>query len=377
MLSLFVVGLVAAVAGAVVTAAATRRPHGPRPPATPQPGPQQEVLDLLPVGCAVVAADGYTVRTANACARELRLVRGDALASPDVRQLVRTALRDSRGAHGRVVLTAPGEPLPPRAVRVAAYRLTDGRVLVVAEDIAESERLESVRRDFVANVSHEMKTPIGALTLLLEAAVDGVAEDSPALGFLDRAGHEVLRMQRLVEDLLELSRLQGAEPLPVRERVELDRVVAEALDRTLPSAQARGIPVVRGGDSGVSVLGNARQLTSALVNLLDNAISYSPAGTRVAVGVHRRDGQVEIAVSDEGPGVAPEHQERIFERFYRVDPARSRATGGTGLGLAIVKHVAANHGGEVRLWSRPGKGSTFTVVLPAPEGPHAGEGREP
>jgi two-component system sensor histidine kinase SenX3 len=177
--------------------------------------------------------------------------------------------------------------------------------------------------------------------------------------------HEGIRLGRLVAELIELSRLQGAEPLPSPAVVDVDEVVAEALDRTRLAAESGGIVVVSGGQGRLSVRGNESQLVTALVNLVDNAIAYSPDGTRVAVGTRRRDGHVEISVSDQGIGIAEQDLERVFERFYRSDPARSRATGGTGLGLAIVKHIATNHGGGVSVWSVEGSGSTFTLRLPA------------
>jgi two-component system sensor histidine kinase SenX3 len=179
---------------------------------------------------------------------------------------------------------------------------------------------------------------------------------------------EGTRLGRLVAELIELSRLQGAEPLPSPAVVSVDAVVAEAVDRTRLAAESAGMVVVAGGQRGLAVRGNEAQLVTALVNLVDNAVAYSPAGTRVAVGTRGRDGRVEISVSDQGIGIAEGDLDRVFERFYRSDPARSRATGGTGLGLAIVKHVASNHGGEVSVWSVEGSGSTFTLRLPAAGG---------
>jgi two-component system sensor histidine kinase SenX3 len=217
----------------------------------------------------------------------------------------------------------------------------------------------------VANVSHELKTPVGALTLLAEAVQDAADDPAAVQRFANRMQREGTRLGRLVQELIELSRLQGADPLPALAVVSVDGVIAEAVDRTRLAAESAGIAVVSGGERRLTVQGSETQLVTALVNLVDNAVAYSPSGTRVAVGSRRRAGWVEISVSDQGIGIAERDLKRVFERFYRADPARSRATGGTGLGLAIVKHIATNHGGEVTVWSVEGSGSTFTLRLPA------------
>jgi two-component system sensor histidine kinase SenX3 len=263
---------------------------------------------------------------------------------------------DTRGRLGR-------EPIAVNA-RVAPL-IESGYVALLLEDVTETRRLEVVRRDFVANVSHELKTPVGALTLLAEAVQDAADDPEAIRRFAGRMQHEGIRLGRLVAELIELSRLQGAEPLPSDTVVEIDHVVAEAVDRTRLAAESAGITVVSGGERGLAVHGSESQLVTALVNLVDNAIAYSPPGTRVAVGTRRREGYAEISVSDQGIGIPETDLERVFERFYRSDPARSRATGGTGLGLAIVKHIATNHGGGVSVWSVEGSGSTFTLRLPA------------
>jgi two-component system sensor histidine kinase SenX3 len=249
-------------------------------------------------------------------------------------------------------------------VGARAQVLPDGDVALVIDDLTEAKRVESVRRDFVANVGHEIKTPVGALTLLAEAALDARDDPVAVQRFVARMQREAGRLSRLVQELLDLSRLQGGEPLPAMTAVRVDAIVEEAIDRTKPGADAKRIELVRGGDRALQVMGNENQLVTALANLLDNAVAYSPEQTRVAVGVHNRDDAVEISVTDQGVGIEAVDRERIFERFYRADPARSRETGGTGLGLAIVKHIISNHGGEVTVWSRPGSGSTFTIRLP-------------
>ncbi len=242
-------------------------------------------------------------------------------------------------------------------------------VLLLAEDQTAVRRLDAVRRDFVANVSHELKTPVGALALLAEA-VSGSADDPAAVRrFATRMQHESNRLTMMVQDLISLSRLQSNDPLREARVVNIDDVVAEAVDTIHLEAEAREIRLEVRGQHGLTVLGDEEQLATALRNLMANAINYSPDHTRITIGVSLdADGVVELSVADQGIGIPERDLERIFERFYRVDPARSRATGGTGLGLSIVKHVAVNHGGEVRVWSSEGAGSTFTLRLPVHRG---------
>jgi two-component system sensor histidine kinase SenX3 len=225
--------------------------------------------------------------------------------------------------------------------------------------------MEATRRDFVANVSHELKTPVGAVGLLAEAVLDAADDPEEVRRFGTKILKESTRLGALVTELIALSRLTGAERLPELAVVEVDDVITEALARCRLVSESTGIGVTVDEASGLLVDGDRTLLVTALSNLVDNAIAYSPPRTSVSVSRRRVDDVVEVAVTDRGIGIAPEHQVRVFERFFRVDPARSRATGGTGLGLAIVKHVAANHGGEVKLWSHPGTGSTFTLRLPA------------
>jgi two-component system sensor histidine kinase SenX3 len=252
----------------------------------------------------------------------------------------------------------------PAAVVATVRPLGDGFTLVEAADTSEAVRLEATRRDFVANVSHELKTPVGAVALLAEAVLDAADDPTEVRRFSTKILNESTRLGNLVTELIALSRLTGAERLPELAAVEVDDVVREALARCRLSAESSGIEIVVDPPSGLVVDGDQTLLVTALSNLVENAIAYSPAEASVSVSRRRAGDVVEIAVTDRGIGIAPEHQQRVFERFFRVDPARSRATGGTGLGLAIVKHVLANHGGEVGLWSRPGTGSTFTMRLP-------------
>ncbi|TNC28786.1 sensor histidine kinase [Amycolatopsis alkalitolerans] len=256
----------------------------------------------------------------------------------------------------------------PEAVVGHVRPLGDGFTVVEAVDHSEAARLEAVRRDFVANVSHELKTPVGAIALLTEAVLDAADDVDEVRRFGGKILHESTRLGTLVTELIALSRLQGAERLPDLNVVEVDAVVREALGRTKLSAESADIQVTADAPSGLLIEGDRTLLVTALSNLLENAVAYSPAGSPVSVSRRLVDGKVEIAVTDRGIGIAEEDQQRVFERFYRADKARSRATGGTGLGLAIVKHVAANHGGEVKLWSMPGTGSTFTLRLPVYKG---------
>ncbi len=253
----------------------------------------------------------------------------------------------------------------PQAVVAHIRPLGDGFAAVDAEDTSDAVRLEATRRDFVANVSHELKTPVGAVGLLAEAVLGAADDPEEVHRFATKIVNESERLGHLVTELIALSRLTGAERLPELAVVEVDDVISEALDRVRVVAESTGITILVDSPAGLKVDGDQTLLITALVNLLDNALSYSPPSAPVSVVRRLVDDVVEIAVTDRGIGIAPEHQQRVFERFFRVDPARSRATGGTGLGLAIVKHVAANHGGEVQLWSRPGTGSTFIIRLPA------------
>jgi two-component system, OmpR family, sensor histidine kinase SenX3 len=245
-----------------------------------------------------------------------------------------------------------------------AATLGNRYVLLTADDLTESRRIDEVRRDFVANISHELKTPIGAIGLLAETLV--VAADDPVhvRKFAAQLQTESERLAALTKDIIELSRLQSVDTLETSEEVSIDDVVRSAIEANGVVASARGIELVRAKKSRLRVVGDPGLLGVAVSNLIANAIKYSPDGTRVGVGVRGSKGFVEIAVTDQGVGIPEADLDRVFERFYRVDPARSRATGGTGLGLAIVKHVVGNHGGDVRVWSQTGKGSTFTIRIP-------------
>lgn len=237
--------------------------------------------------------------------------------------------------------------------------------VVIVDDQSEQVRMEASRRDFVANVSHELKTPVGAMGLLAEALLASADDPEAVRPFAEKVLVEANRLASMIGELIELSRLQGADPLPDLGAVDVDSVVNEAISRHKVAADNAEITITTDAPSGFQVLGDEPLLVTALANLVSNAIAYSPHGSQVSISRRSRDGFVEIAVTDRGIGIARKDQERVFERFFRSDKARSRATGGSGLGLAIVKHVAANHNGTITLWSQPGTGSTFTLAIPA------------
>jgi len=330
----------------------------------------RQAIEALRVGVLLLDPDDE-VRFANPNAVRLGLVREadgrSGIGHPALRSLASRVRRSGRTRDVRLELPRPdGEPL---GVRARAVCLGGGHVAIEVEDVSEAYRVARVRRDLVANLSHELKTPVGALRLLSEALVDASdelqgTETAELRRFAARILHESGRLSRLVTELLELSRLEGGEPLPEPERVAVDRVLHEVLDRSRTAASAKEITVRLDGARGLQLHGHERLLVTALANLVDNAIAYSPEGTTVTIATRRSAERVEISVSDQGIGIAPEDQTRIFERFYRVDRARSRATGGTGLGLAIVKHIASNHGGTVSVGSTVGQGSRFTLTLP-------------
>ena len=314
---------------------------------------------------AVVLDEEDVVVRASPPAYALGIVRDGRIPHAAIRDLVDGVRRD--GVIRDEELELPRGPVGPARVmlQVRVAYVSPRHVVVLAEDRTEARRLEAIRRDFVVNVSHELKTPVGALSLLAET-VQAAAEDPEAVRrFSARMQQEAARLSALVHEIIELSRLQVAGALDEPVLVDVDDVLREAVDRARTAAAAKSITLHPGGEAGLAVYGDHALLVTAVRNLLDNAVAYSPSGTQVGVGVRRAGDMVEIAVVDQGIGIAPDLQERVFERFYRVDPARSRDTGGTGLGLSIVKHVAADHGGEVAVWSRPGKGSTFTLRIPA------------
>jgi len=322
-----------------------------------------QVIEALE-SAGVVLDPSNNVVKASPGALSFGLVSNQALVHPELVRLVDRVRRSgepvteelsvSRGPFGDATLYL--------FVRVA--RLGARYILLIAEDRTESFRLDEVRRDFMANISHELKTPIGAVGLLAEALASAAGDPKQVRKFASQLTTESERLARITREIIELSRLQSQDALTRADRVNIGHVVAIAIDQNRVVADSHRIRLVSGGDKNSEVYGDEALLAIALHNLISNAIQYSPDGSRVGIGINNAEGVVEIAVTDQGVGIPEDELDRVFERFFRSDPARSRNTGGSGLGLSIVKHVVQNHGGDVRVWSQPGNGSTFTVRLP-------------
>ena len=329
-------------------------------------------LSGVPEGLVVCDADGSVVYRSDAALAFVRARHGDALAEQAIAELLGAALRDDPAERAIDLYGPPRRSLVIRAFRLGPADRPIGAAAII-EDVSERRRLEAVRRDFVANVSHELKSPIGALGILAET-MQGEPDREVAQRLAGRMQLEAFRVSRIIDDLLDLSRIEGDEA-PVREPVAVALILEQAAERIQPVADHRDITidVIPPGDP-TSVVGDRRQLVSALHNLLENAVKYSDdtstVEVRAACDLGGDPPRVDISVRDFGIGIPTQDLERIFERFYRVDRARARDTGGTGLGLAIVRHVATNHGGSVSVTSQEGKGSTFTLSVPA--APHPG-----
>ena len=327
-------------------------------------------LDVIPQGIVLADHDGRVVFRNRVANRYATGRHGEALVGSAVTELIDRAVK---GTGETRTLDLHGPPRRTIQLRAAALdgEATDGGhqvggVFLMVEDVSDRQRLDAVRRDFVANISHELKTPVGALGLLAETLV-GETDPTVSRRLAERVQREAFRVSDTIDDLLQLSQIEAADSL-TRGPVPVSQVVAEALERARAAAEQRCVRLVAcPAAEHLTVLGDRRQLLSALTNLCDNAIKYSDEGADVTVSSRARPdrGRVEIDVTDEGIGIPARDLERVFERFYRVDRARSRDTGGTGLGLAIVRHVAQNHEGEVWVVSREGEGSTFTLSLPA------------
>lgn len=328
-----------------------------------------------PTGVAVVDRSGSVILT-NGRAHDMGIVHERALAE-EIVPIVAQAFEDkethtldfaaSKRRHGSRITSV-------RAVIKPLTLVDDRFVIIYSTDESENVRMESARRDFVANVSHELKTPVGGMALLAEALMEGADAPDQVIYFGEKLQREAHRLADMINELISLSKLQGAEALPDMELVAVDDIIDEAIKRNKIAAENADIELMRGARAGVAVMGDKNLLVTAVSNLISNAINYSPSAQPVTVSTKQSDGEtVLIRVTDRGIGIAPEDQKRVFERFFRVDKARSRSTGGTGLGLAIVKHVVANHGGTIKLWSRPGTGSTFTLELPIHHGEPEGQ----
>ncbi len=322
------------------------------------------ILSIIPSASLVVAPDG-TVLWASSRALTLGIVNRSSVAVPDIAEIVLKVAND--GSPREQVLRVRRPPLGRELleVRVRIAPLNSGAILVLIDDLTEERRVDAVRRDFVANVSHELKTPVGALSLLAEAVLSSADDKEQVEHFAEKMQAEAKRLGNLIQDVIDLSRLQSDDPMNRAELVETDLLINRAIEEVKTLAGGLGVEIIRGEPEESVILGDRGQLLTALRNLLTNAINYSAENTRVSVTAREIDGIVEISVKDAGIGIPSHDLDRIFERFYRVDPARSRGTGGTGLGLAIVKHVCQNHGGEVIVWSEMGTGSTFTLRIPS------------
>jgi len=319
---------------------------------------------------AVVLDSAGVIIAASASAAPFDLTEGSMLPTAELRGVARRVSDADAASNATFRIrrgTGPGES---RLVTVRATPLTSRLMLLVLRDITEKERVEQMRRDFVSNTSHELKTPVGAVSLLAEAIESASDDPAQVREFASRLSAEATRLATLTSRIMNLSRLQAADELNDERDASIDEIIASAVEAHAVQADSAGVQLVRGGTRGLFVRGDAQVLSEAVGNLIANAIAYSPKGSSVGIGVKAADGVVEIAVTDRGIGISEEDQDRVFERFYRADQARSRRTGGTGLGLAIVKHAVQRHGGDVRLWSREGRGSTFTIRLPLIESPH-------
>jgi len=341
------------------------------------PSDRADVTDLISVlsaasaGGALVDERGNLV-SVNELARRMGIVSQNNFTLPALERVCAEAGRS--GEVQRITIEIPRTGLAGSGssatlvLEVRAIPLQAGRVMLLAEDRTAARQLDSVRRDFVANISHELKTPVGAIALLAETIGDASDDPQAVAEFAGRIRREANRLASLIQEVIELSRAEAAAALDHPRLVSVDALIADAVEQSATAAAARDITLAMAPETQANVRGDHDVLVTAVRNLVDNAVNYSPDGSHVAVGARARNGRVEIAVIDHGPGIDPALQPRIFERFFRIDPARSRQTGGSGLGLSIVKHVAAEHGGDVQVWSKPGHGSTFTLRLPQANG---------
>ena len=295
----------------------------------------------------------------------LNLAKDNKILSEELLALVRVVRRTGKTQEGSIEVARGPIGEGKRDLQITAALIdNEGSVLVIIDDEGEKQRIDAIRRDFITNISHELKTPIQALSLNSDALLEIKDEPDKVVLFANKIKTQTIRLNDLVKEIINLSKIQDSDPLDMAHNVEISNVIAEAVDQCEVLAEARKILINIDGVQNAVVVGNREQLVMAVHNLVENAINYSSEGTNVVISSKLDDGLIEILVKDQGLGIAEENLDRIFERFYRVDPARSRATGGTGLGLSIVKHVITNHGGEVKVWSSMGVGSTFAIRLP-------------
>jgi two-component system sensor histidine kinase SenX3 len=321
-------------------------------------------LDQLD-GASLVVAPGEVAIFSNPEAEQLGILRDGRIQSEELLASIRVVRRTNIKQTGTIEIARGPIGEGKREITVTIIPLTENElVLVLLRDESEAQRVHDVRRDFVANISHELKTPIGALSLLSEAVL-GAKDDSEAVTrFASRMQIEAKRLTDLVQEIIQLSRVQDSDPLKEAQLLLASDIIKKALDQCRTTADSRQITLTFQESEDGAILGDRDHLTMAIHNLIENAINYSPAETKVAVSTSIQDEIITISVADQGIGIPEAEVERIFERFYRVDPARSRETGGTGLGLSIVKHVITKHGGEISVWSSENVGSTFSIRLP-------------
>ena len=321
-----------------------------------------ELLEVLSAAALVLNPANLAVRATQG-ALAFGLLHNRTLTSHDLVELVNKT-RESNTIEALDTELTIGLSKDKVYITARAANIGDGNVLLIVDDRTEAKRLDDTRRDFIANISHELKTPIGAISLLAEALADAADDPEAVAKFSKSLGKESKRLSGLIKDVIQLSRIQSAEVVTNAEIVDLSTVVMEAVDRNSYRAENRGLKISYDAPEGIEVVGDPEMLTVAVKNLIENAIIYSDEGASVGVGLRSVDNVAEITVTDSGIGIAKAGQGRVFGRFYRVDPSRSRKTGGTGLGLAIVKHVALSHDGEVKLFSKNGVGSAFTLRIP-------------
>lgn len=323
-----------------------------------------DLLQAIDAESIVVAPGEFVIYYSNGISN-LNLIKDERVQNSDLLNLVRAVRRS--GVMQEATLELPRGPIGAGThdLFVRVTPLGDhGLIAILIFDDSEIRRLDSIRRDFVANISHELKTPIGALSILSEAVLEASEDPEAVIKFANRMQTESKRLTELVQEIIDLSRLQDDDPLKDGKRFDISEVIHDAMDQSKLSAQVRKITLFFEPTVKALVNGDRSQLSMAIHNLIENAINYSPDSTRVAIDLKVTNQIAEISISDQGIGIPEKDIERIFERFYRVDPARSRLTGGTGLGLSIVKHIALNHGGDVSVWSVEGAGSTFTLRFP-------------
>ena len=316
-------------------------------------------------GASLVVAPGEVAIFTNSEADQLGILRDGRIQSEELLASIRVVRRTNIKQTGSIEIALGPIGEGKREITVTIIPLTENElVLVLLRDESEAQRVHDVRRDFVANISHELKTPIGALSLLSEAVL-GAKDDSEAVSrFASRMQIEAKRLTDLVQEIIQLSRVQDSDPLKEAQLLSASDIIKEALDQGRTTADSRQITLTFQDSEDGIILGDRDQLTMAIHNLIENAVNYSPLETKVSISTSIENSIITISVADQGIGIPEAEIERIFERFYRVDPARSRETGGTGLGLSIVKHIITKHGGEISVWSSENVGSTFSVRLP-------------